>query len=685
MTHPLTKWGAMKYIIHNILTGCLLCAFYIAHGQTIIFNCPTEDLTLCEPDDRIQLPDNNKVILGETDPDASSCTAHLRLQESVTSSCGIIVTFFVDYYPNNGTQRVRLQDSSEAFTNADDVAQLTLDTKLYGTPGILLNGIPYNEECPTDTSGFHRIVWTVLNECGDVDSCSYLFRLEDCFPPIAEAEDAQTIVFPVAQQVTITAQDFVAEAIDDCSPVNWLIYSWNQEFFQPVKTINCDSISENGSPAFEFNIWVADAGVDRNCDGNISWDERARRKVNALVFFEDDCAGEIFDGTILSENGIPVPGVVVSLHGGPQVLTTETDADGEYRLPEIDTNANYTIIPVKTTGVPDGISTLDLIKIQKHLLDIEQLSSPYKMIAADANNNSDISAADLLELRKVILRITSVLPNNTSWRFVPSTHVFSDTLNPWPFPSSSNLDDLDFIGIKVGDVNETITSAHAPPESYPVMVRNEQVRAGELVEIHVRSTARGRINGIQGTLNLNNAELVDILPGDLEMSLEDFAQHKTVSTFSWSRAFSREIFSGRVLFTILARVQADGVMSDIVHITSDVTEAEIYMDEDGDVAEYDLAFEFTDVISEMRLINHGANPIDHTSTVTIESPEDGEAKIWILDFSGRTMTTDKVDVINGQGLLHVPSVCKEVPLGAYVMAVELNGKFASMKFILGDY
>ena len=73
----------------------------------------------------------------------------------------------------------------------------------------------------------------------------------------------------------------------------------------------------------------------------------------------------------------------------------------------------------------NGVSTLDLVRIQKHLLGIEALSSPYDLIAADANNSESVSAIDLVELRKLILGIYTELPANQSWRFVDKGFLFS--------------------------------------------------------------------------------------------------------------------------------------------------------------------------------------------------------------------------------------------------------------------
>jgi hypothetical protein len=57
----------------------------------------------------------------------------------------------------------------------------------------------------------------------------------------------------------------------------------------------------------------------------------------------------------------------------------------------------------------NGVSTFDLVLINKHILGLEPLNSPYKMIAADANNSRSITTFDIVELRKLILGIYTEL------------------------------------------------------------------------------------------------------------------------------------------------------------------------------------------------------------------------------------------------------------------------------------
>jgi hypothetical protein len=70
----------------------------------------------------------------------------------------------------------------------------------------------------------------------------------------------------------------------------------------------------------------------------------------------------------------------------------------------------YDIVPKRLDQARNGVSTLDLVKIQKHLLGKELFDSPFQYIAADANSNGSVSAIDLVEIRKVILGIYTAIP-----------------------------------------------------------------------------------------------------------------------------------------------------------------------------------------------------------------------------------------------------------------------------------
>lgn len=149
-----------------------------------------------------------------------------------------------------------------------------------------------------------------------------------------------------------------------------------------------------------------------------------------------------------------------------------------------------TIIPQKRidpgNGLPtDPIRGDDIILIRDHILNLVPLSNAYKMVAADANNSGTITTLDIVEIRRIILGITSDFPSG-SWRYLPQYCMLDPTFisefdddNPFDaswyspvlrtnlkypdwldkvnvVPSSSEAELIEpwsFQAIKVGDVN----------------------------------------------------------------------------------------------------------------------------------------------------------------------------------------------------------------------------------------
>ena len=86
-------------------------------------------------------------------------------------------------------------------------------------------------------------------------------------------------------------------------------------------------------------------------------------------------------GAIKLENGSGVPTVKVEEmknHSGESM----TDSKGTYAVSNLLPGGNYEFMPGKTGNYTDGVSTLDLILVNRHLTGSKALESPYKIIAA---------------------------------------------------------------------------------------------------------------------------------------------------------------------------------------------------------------------------------------------------------------------------------------------------------------
>ncbi len=125
----------------------------------------------------------------------------------------------------------------------------------------------------------------------------------------------------------------------------------------------------------------------------------------------------------------------------------------------------YDIIPSRNNDPRNGVTTYDITLISKHILGITPLDSPYKILAADVNQDGKVTTFDIVVLRKLILGAIDALPNGKSWRFIPEDYVFpnpNDPSNP-PFPEKITVPNTlgyptgsyRFWGVKIGDVNLT--------------------------------------------------------------------------------------------------------------------------------------------------------------------------------------------------------------------------------------
>src|SRR5690606_14286509 len=108
-------------------------------------------------------------------------------------------------------------------------------------------------------------------------------------------------------------------------------------------------------------------------------------------------------GRIVTELGSAVEEVAVKVvPESGSALHVKTSANGHFQF-SVDHGSKVSVIPYKNIGFSDGVSTADLIDIQRHILQKKALESQYMKIAADVNGNGRIDGLDVLDLRQLIL------------------------------------------------------------------------------------------------------------------------------------------------------------------------------------------------------------------------------------------------------------------------------------------
>jgi len=456
------------------------------------------------------------------------------------------------------------------------------------------------------------------------------------------------------QMIQLWASDFLQYTEDNCTPANQLKIAIRKSSDatpgfpvdaqgNPITNVTF-TCGELGTQLVK--LWSIDkAGNADFCETYvIVQDNNGNCPVNGAAKVAGALATEVANG--VQEGNVEITG---SGNGIPSfTFTTMTNATGNYNFNAIPLATNSTVTPAKDDNPLNGVSTYDLVLISKHILGIEPLNTPYKMIAADANKSNSITTFDIVELRKLILGIYTELPNNTSWRFVDKAYNFPNTNNPFQAQFAetksivnlnNNLASEDFVSVKVGDVNgNAIANAAMSTEDRSAGtllfdVDNKSVKAGETFTVNFK--AAEAVAGYQFTMNFAGLEVVDVTPG-ANMTTGNFGVFADAITTSFDGANQGE-------FAVTFRAVNGGQLSDLMSVSSRITKAEAYKNGER----MDVAFRFnngaTSTIAGVgfELYQNQPNPFVNKTFIGFHLPEAATATLSIFDEAGRMVYNQK--------------------------------------------
>ncbi|MFH1712875.1 MAG: S8 family serine peptidase [Candidatus Jacksonbacteria bacterium] len=175
-------------------------------------------------------------------------------------------------------------------------------------------------------------------------------------------------------------------------------------------------------------------------------------------------ATHTISGTIKYYDGIKtVPNAAVILENdiGTQLAATTTDSNGFYQFTDVAGGGNYVVRVEKDDNDPvNGVNGLDLTKIVRHIVSLEILDNIYKIIAADVNEDNIIVGTDLTKIVRYIVGIDDALLSG-DWKFYDSDAIVNEEnyltveLNKVYTNLIADMSNQDFVGIKMGDVNNS--------------------------------------------------------------------------------------------------------------------------------------------------------------------------------------------------------------------------------------
>ncbi len=589
-----------------------------------------------------------------------------------------------------------IDDCPEDNTNL--VWKYELDIDDNGTIDAVVNSDRFNRIIK---NGKHKIKWTVEDKCGNRAFCTQYINVVDLKKPTPYCiSSITTAVMNSNGKIAIWAVDYDLGSFDNCTSQKDLLFTFYgatpvdsllnvEHYFKGAGILATKAEYEAG----EAQIWIPStysSGIVFGCDdipNGISQEVSVEMWVTDYDGNQDYCTVILVlqdnsnicpdnNGNLIAISGRSSAGNSLGMNGcdvklvsnlPEQTKSIKTDVSGSYNFAQLPKNNNYTVSMSDNRNILNGVSTLDLVLIQRHILGVEIFNDPYKVIAADVDNNTKVTAADLVALRKAILGISTEFPNaQKSWRFVTSNHIFSNPLAPFPYTESYVYNQLNtfkvnqnFIGVKIGDINKSATvninGASTETRTNTVLafeVEPVAVEVGQYFEVPVYAKDFDNIFGFQFTLTFDPSmmELTDIAAGAINVSESNFGTHRIsegILTSSWNHDIPVTVSENEAIFTLKFKANTAIAQNQILDMVSTVTPAMAF-DKDQNVLNTRLNIRNAEKGEGYALMQNKPNPFTDKTVISFSLPHNGKAVLKVYDLTGRTLKVISGDYTKGE-------------------------------------
>jgi hypothetical protein len=412
------------------------------------------------------------------------------------------------------------------------------------------------------------------------------------------------------------------------------------------------------------------------------------------------CAHTYWDTTLIIEN------VETKM-----VWQDTTQAIWNYVLPPFQGGCNildtfpqftFTISERSLSDPLNGVTTFDLLLISRHILAIEALDQPWKVIAADANFSGSVTTNDVVQLRRLILGITQNLPEDKSWRFFTDNCQFP--ANPFevtncatgyefePMPFWAFPREIRFYGLKTGDVNNsaianTTQSAAAYRSGIDVEIPDVHLNQGDIADIPLRLEQSGNWAGFQCSLpfDANQIEILDVSAGET-LNPQEFAfalPEPGMLRVSWFDVRPEVLLPGESLFHLrvkaLKPVQLRETLAlPVAHAGS--LASEIYSS-DHEISRLQFVFrEAKNKRPEVQVFDPQPNPTSAGARIPIRLNAPEHVLLEIGNLEGKSLYFNDLSLLEGAHLLDIPASVFPKS-GVYTWQVRIGGQVHRGKLV----
>jgi len=603
---------------------------------------------------------------------------------------------FFDYFPG------QVELVAETPDDLKDLAKK--DPPRVANVGCSLIGVGFTDQAFSvdNTEGYcTKIIrtWQVIDWCRAPDASIQLDSQQTILVFDSEAPEVTvntniSVPQPTAPDVSELTADATDNVISNPKFLDWVV---ELRAF-PGQTLI--STSTLGFDDFRNSTAVANLGTLTTGEYEVHW--IVSDKCNNV---DTTVQRLTVTNAVAEENSVNVEGEVASAFGDMMdnvdvflstqeatygdAISTLTDEIGNYAFANMPMGGTYFVDPQKTDDVLNGVTTLDIILIQQHVLGLKEIDNPYLKYAADVNNDSRISSLDLVDLRRLILGYTVEFPSKDSWSFIHDEQDVADAVQfGLPLEEAYYINDLQqdmnirFVGVKTGDVSGDAV-AHSTQLASGRSVAQAKWKYNTttidgLTRVDVIAGEDASIDGFQSTLTwASTGSYKELLPGALSITRDHYnADNADMGTLpvAFNTKETLQLEKGDILFTLV--FEADNHLT--LSTDNTVMQSQLYASDK--VASLSIEPLKAIETSQIAVLQNTPNPWSETTEITADLPESGEVTLRVFDVSQKVIYQTSQWVERGVATFKIGHDELSTS-GLYFYEVEIGGHIARQKMI----
>lgn len=467
--------------------------------------------------DLVSATDNcggNLSISVQVDTSGSICSGQIIHRYTVSDPCGNAAT--VDHIFNvedntapNFTFAVTELDI-ETINSCEISAlglQVIAEDNCSGGSIEYTNNSPYNQNTNSANGnypvGTTNILFTASDQCGNIAEHTMILNVNDLTAPTLQNCNDTFFIYPAINRTYTLDLDSL------------------RSFVSP--TDNCDApadinLTHNGNATYTCD--VTDSNVDLLVDAADRFGNST--SCNYILAFRDpnDYCHSVFKADLKGKVNSPknyTDNSKIELKAEVNSISQNVPLDNSmrYSVENLPGNEAIHLSVESNMDKAFGLSTFDMYLISEHLLGNNSITNPYELLAADFNNDGEITSYDIALLRRTVLDFPSANTDDILMRLAIDNHTFSNPTNPWidevngvslPVYLQKQVNNVDLAIYKAGDVDAN--RQLKPRNIVEANFENQYVEKGNeyTIEINLPKTIDAFQMGLiaKGQLTLEN-------------------------------------------------------------------------------------------------------------------------------------------------------------------------------------